>query len=449
MAAKWKRLKCKRIVVMAVVVVLGWILVGGIDCAPPDDADLIVPLRDKTFVIDGNGWVKLASVLDPAEYEALGLEDASSEDESDEKQTVLYDLDALSLYVDPENYPDHYSDDPDLFASLAFFTNAVTGRMYIETLLKSDEVRLARIDAAITSLTYAPPLVPPQSLVGDRPGFSQARLFDGLSLELLARVKCAVDKSDFDAAVEYFGRNLRLATFLQTRCNGYRDYYLGMHLCDANVFLLGQLLDDFEIPADKLRQFDELLKDLPGFSSEAAAHVLKLEYTYDREVCMKRRVDLVFPSWLPEHDKWLAYPLARYVFHPNRVLRTKAKYIRDALRGEAVELGKRDRRERRWLDVLVPNSLGRFAVSGECESNNYGRCLNEDKESVLERIADVRLKIEERINAQQTNGEFVAGSRYFPLVFTNGCYYTHDLKRMIGEHYDGERRASAQANSPR
>ena len=38
-------------------VIPGWIFIGGIDCAPPDDADLIISLGDKPFEHDGNGWV--------------------------------------------------------------------------------------------------------------------------------------------------------------------------------------------------------------------------------------------------------------------------------------------------------------------------------------------------------------------------------------------------------
>ena len=50
---------------------------------------------------------------------------------------------------------------------------------------------------------------------------------------------------------------------------------------------------------------------------------------------------------------------------------------------------------------------------------------------VSENVASVRRKIAERVAAAQTNGTIVTSSQYFPLVFTNGCYYTHDMKKII------------------
>ncbi len=422
MSAKWKHLTWKQIAMMVLIVISGWILIGGIDCAPPDDSDLIIPLRDKPFEGDGNGWAMLSNVLEQeTAYESCDGDGCIS----------LYDREALWWYADPDCIIfDDDVHDPNV---LAFFTNAVTGRTYVETLLKSNELLLAGIDAAIAAPTYDPPLVPPKSLGGDIPAIQLFPLLDVHRCELAARVKCAVEKGDFDAAIEYFGRNLRLATLLQTRCNGFIEYLVGTSLYRGDVNLLGRLLDDFAIPVETLRQFDELLKDLPGFSPEASAHALKLVYSYDKAVCMKRRVDIVFPevdivfSDKSGFTKQLLYPLARYAFHPNRYLCAEAKSIREALRGETIENWKCERREGRWLDALIPNVFGR--IFGD---NNYGRCLKQAKESALIDIAAVRRKISERIDAQQTNGEFVASSHYFPLVFTNGCYYTHDLKKIVG-----------------
>jgi len=392
--------KSRKLIAWSMLVVLYgvipfWIFIGGIDCAPPDDADLIIPLRDKPFEGDGNGWVMLTNA-----FEQLGAYD-----------------ELLWWYVDPENCT--FPEDLNVLAS---FTNAVTYRTYIEAHLKSNELLLAGIDAAIAAPTYDPPLVPPESLCEDRESLPLRALFDAHRGVLQARVKCAIETGDFDAAIEYFGRNLRLDTLLQTRCNCFLDYLAGTALCRHDVELLGRVLDDSAIPVEKLRKFDELLKDIPGISPGAIAHALKLDYTYCRELCMKRRVDIMFPEE-SSFTKLLLRPYARYAFNPNRVLRTKAKSIRDTLHGEATENGKCERRERRWQDILIPNSFGRHT--------EYSCYLNRAKESALKEVASVRRKISERIIAQQTNAKYVVGSQWFPLVFTNGCYYTHDLKKII------------------
>ena len=81
-------------------------------------------------------------------------------------------------------------------------------------------------------------------------------------------------------------------------------------------------------------------------------------------------------------------------------------------------------RKTRWWDVLVPNSIGRVV-------RKYFIPQIKNVKEVSERIAAVRHKIAERISVAQTNGTIIATGQYFPLVFTNGCYYTHDMKKII------------------
>ena len=52
-------------------------------------------------------------------------------------------------------------------------------------------------------------------------------------------------------------------------------------------------------------------------------------------------------------------------------------------------------------------------------------------DKVTKNVETIRRKIAERISAAQTNGTIAASGQYFPLVFTNGCYYTHDIKKII------------------
>ena len=415
MLTKWKHLTWKRIVRIALIVVCGvipgWILVGGIDCAPPDDADLIIPLCDKPFERDGNGWVMLSNVLSQV----------------DAGEILFWNQLALDWYAHPEW--NHVFDDPDV---LAYFTNTVTGSAYVETSLKSNEVLLAGIDAAIAAPTYAPPLTPHESMINGGPCLPLATLFDVHRGVLPARVKCAIEKGDFDAASEYFERKLRLNTLLQTQCNSFAEFCAGSLFYRDDVAFLEQVLDDFAIPVEKLRKFDGLLNDLPGFSPEAMAYALKLNYSYDREICNKRPVDVVFPG-KSGFIKLLLSPIARYVFHPNRILRAKAKGIREALRGvngdfEECMAWWSARRKNRWLNdakYLVPNSFGAFA------GKDYKWGIEAVK-GCAETVSFVRQKIVDRINIPQPNGGPTIGGHYFPLVFTNGCYYTHDMKKIVG-----------------
>ena len=392
-------------------VIPGWIFVGGIDCAPPDDADLIIPLGDKPFERDGNGWVMLSNVLSQV---VAG-------------EIPFWNQLVLDWYAHPEW--NHDFDDPDV---LAYFTNTVTGSAYVETSLKSNEVLLAAIDAAIAAPTYAPPLTPHESIINGGTCLPLSTLFDVHRGVLPARVKCAIEKGDFDAAIEYFERKLRLNTLLQTRCNSFAEFCAGSFFYRDDVSLLEQVLDDFAIPVEKLHKFDDLLGDVPGFSEEAMAYALKLNYFYDKKMCNKRPVDVVFPG-KSDFTKLLLSPFARYAFHPNRVLCAKAKGVRETLRGvngdfEECMAWVNARRRSGWQNgtkYLVPNSFGVFAG----EDYKWGI---EAVKGCAETVSTVRQKIVDRINVSQPNSESTVGGHYFPLVFTNGCYYTHDLRKIVG-----------------
>ena len=385
-------------------VIPGWIFIGGIDCAPPDDADLIIPLCDKSFERDGNGWVMLTNVL--AQVDA--------------GEIPFWNQLVLDWYAHPEW--NHDFDDPDV---LAYFTNTVTGSEYVETSLKSNEVLLAAIDAAIAAPTYTPPLIPHESIINDGICLPLSTLFDVHRGVLPARVKCAIEKGDLDAAAEYYKKNLRLATLLQTRCGSFVEYLAGVAMLEEDVSLLERELDDSAIPAEKLKVFDNLLKDLPGLSPEAFAHALKLEYFYAKEWLRFKPVEVVFPG-KSDFAKLLLTPIARYACHPNRCLCVVAERIRNAIQYDVLpcEEGICWRRKLGWIGVLIPNCYENVGLA------RY-RAHRESVKKASEDVASLRRKISERIFAQQTNAEFVVSSHCFPLVFTNGCYYTHDLKKII------------------
>ena len=90
MSAKWKHLTWKQIAMMVLIVISGWILIGGIDCAPPDDSDLIIPLRDKPFEGDGNGWAMLSNVLEQKTVQYGGTMKNPSQRFEHQSTGVLY-----------------------------------------------------------------------------------------------------------------------------------------------------------------------------------------------------------------------------------------------------------------------------------------------------------------------------------------------------------------------
>ena len=81
------------------------------------------------------------------------------------------------------------------------------------------------------------------------------------------------------------------------------------------------------------------------------------------------------------------------------------------------------RRKLGWIGVIVPNY---FEGLGLVSYGSY----RERVKMVSENVASVRRKIAERVAAAQTNGTIAASGQYFPLVFTNGCYYTHGMKKI-------------------
>ena len=72
----------------------------------------------------------------------------------------------------------------------------------------------------------------------------------------MSRVKSKIDKGDYDAAAEYYEKNLRLATLFQERCGSFVEYLMGVAMLKDDVSFLERELDDSAIPAEKLKAFD-------------------------------------------------------------------------------------------------------------------------------------------------------------------------------------------------
>ena len=144
-----------------------------------------------------------------------------------------------------------------------------------------------------------------------------------------------------------------------------------------------------------------------------------------KEVFKLNPVDIGFPRE-PVFAKLLLTPIARYACHPNRCLCVAAEHIRNVIQSEVLpcEEGNHWRRKLGWIGVLVPNY---FEGLGLVSYGSY----RERVKMVSENVAFVRRKIAERVAVAQTNGTSAATSQYFPLVFTNGCYYTRDMKKII------------------
>lgn len=410
-----------------------WMWIGGFDCNPPKDDDLLLPEYAMPYTSEDNGWAILSNVLCRLERQT---EEACLENPV-EVTRGGYDFGTLQAfgwplwYVNPNNEEyilrfndvSVYPEDIDEF--LAHFTNRITSSSYADVCLKSSEWLLAGIDATVTASRYEPPSA--QTIVDSEFCMPVTKLLAINDFLLVMRIKCELEKGNFDTAIEYFGRNLRLATLLQIHCSTFLEYLVGNEIASRNVGAFGHMMDDVDIPLDKLEAVDELLKDLPGLSKDAFAIALKREYVYEKEWCMKEG---------KMHDFTLQRMFAspkilgvRYAFHPNRTICSYAESIRDAIASEAQVAECRGCRYRktRWYDRLVPNWVGH-----ECHSMvDYKYGMNQVHEA-MNGVETVRRKIAEKIAGGADNTVVAAHIRYFPLVFTNGCYYTSDLKRLVG-----------------
>ena len=270
---------------LVLVIIPCWIFIGGIDCEPPDDADLLLPESDEPYTDEGNGWTILSNVFSQVEKISNSwMYDGTNTDQRVDAWDLA--IDKLFFYANPKEYWEMVVDDSDedMPDILSHFTNRTTSVAYVESLLKSNEWLFVGIDAALAAPKYVPPpIVSVASLNDDQPCMPIIEILQVNRSFLLSRVKSKIDKGDYDAAAEYYEKNLRLATLFQERCGSFVEYLMGVAMLKDDVSFLERELDDSAIPAEKLKAFDNLLKDLPGLSREAFAHALKWEYVYVKE----------------------------------------------------------------------------------------------------------------------------------------------------------------------
>ena len=407
-------------------IVPSWIFIGGIDCEPPDDADLLLPESDEPYTDEGNGWTILSNVLSRVEAIEEG------HDSNDSAYTLTKDV--LSWYVDPTNQTKAVENLDGATAFLSCFTNSKSSCDYIESCLKSNEWLLAGIDAALVAPKYVPP--PPVGPLGYEPCMEGIVNLIGTHRGLLsARVKCEVEKGSFDTALEYYAKNLRLGTLLQTRCQRI-DFLVGTATIGYDVALLERMMDEGAVPVERLKQFDKLLADLPGVSRESAVYAVKKEYAFCKSQITKFGCTdypySIGSNWPLLPKVWRS--LWRFSFHSNRTLCAVAESARRIIRNDASLSETHD--DKRWYSSVlehgcVRNCQGRkIAMLIDDSFCKLGSMLG-NVDEVTKNVETIHRKIAERVAAAQTNGTIAASGQYFPLVFTNGCYYTHDMKKII------------------
>ena len=364
-----------------------WIIIGGIDCKTPDDADLLLPQSDETYTEEENGWTILSNVLSRVEAIEDGL------DSSYKAFTLAKDK--LLRYVDPTNQTWVIESRDDCS------TNIISSCDYVESCLKSNDWLCTGIDATLAAPVYvSPPLASP---LNGYPCLSVVEMHRVNRSFLLAHVKCEIEKGNIDTAVECYGKNLRLATLLQTQCGCLLEYLAGAAMIKDDVLFLERELDDATIPHGKLQAFDNLLKNLPGLMPEATAHALKREYAYYKEFAKLKPTDVVLQN-KSGLVKLLLSPFVRYVFNPNRSLHAMAELTRDAIKGTKKSSYEKNAYNRiSWIDVIGvfgPNHLGRRFFTDHIDYREYLNDVNE----ITEKVASVRCKIAERLKVSHYNG---------------------------------------------
>ena len=420
---KFERFIAWSILVMFCGIIPCWIFIGGIDCEPPDDADLLLPQSDEPYTDEGNGWTILSNVLSRVEAIEEG------HDSNDSAYTLAKNV--LSWYVDPTNQTKAVENLDGATAFLSCFTNSKSSCDYIESCLKSNEWILAEIDAALAAPKYVPP--PPVGPPGYEPCMEGIVNLIGTPRGLLsARVKCEVEKGSLDTALEYYAKNLRLGTLLQTRCQRGIDFLVGTATIVTDVALLERMMDEGAVPVERLKQFDKLLADLPGVSRELAVYAVKKEYAFCKAQITKLGCTgypySIGSDWPLLPKVWRT--IWRFTFHSNRTLCAVAESARRIIRNDASLSETHD--EKRWYSSVLEHGCAH-----NCQGRKIAMLIDDSfcelgkVDKVTKYVETIRRKIAERVAAAQTNGTSAATSQYFPLVFTNGCYYTHDMKKII------------------
>ena len=434
--------------------VFGWIWIGGYDCEPPMDDDLLL-LEDSGEVPDeDNAFVALTNL-------------ANKLDSGDGIQVEKYDF--LSFFVDPEENIYDY----DLRDMNDRWTNNESLVSMVESALSSNQTLIAIYDRAASMNTYRSASAREYAdHWDDAQLFFPCGVFFDLNRTILpVRIKLASHRGDFDKAVSLFRSDVELAKKMRDYAGSLIEYLVGEAMIQESLDHIAQFINEYDFPDSALSEIDDIVKLSEENIAESCVRALKKEYAIIREYCHDRQ--RFYTNTHAEHFRRLPYPIAcffmRYIWQPNRTLIELSGLTREFV--SKVREGKwSDTRKtkRRSDSILLPNGIGklyinifyamtagctlqnvklprlklRMQIASICHQRKFGKkpervedlaeYLGEYPKQILGDDVIVDLEEDEIKCGECSESIGTEWTRYFPLVMTNGCYYTRDLSHIVG-----------------
>ena len=228
----------KRLIVVGLVLLCaeGWMFIGGIDCEPPKDDDLLIPESTNNVPPCDNAFVAITNLARKA-Y-------AVDENYKRVCDAMCMD-DLLSFYVDPKENNLCYDGSLDVFMDRQRTADA------IEAALASNKTLLAIYDHAAACETFLPPPINEYDPLADE-DYSITDLITFARNVLPARIKHAAQKGDFAKAVSLFKKDIEFARRISETPSTLVDYLVARYMMSLAVGKMARTIREYDFPDAEL-----------------------------------------------------------------------------------------------------------------------------------------------------------------------------------------------------
>lgn len=368
-ALRIKGLKDRMITIGSVVLcAFGLIFIGGMDCEPPKDDDLLIPEVTNNVPACENAFVAITNLAHKV-YD----EDGDCERESD----AMCMADLLYFYVDPKenNLCLCYGG-----VNLGDFMDRQRIAETIEAALASNKTLLAIYDNAASRESFSPPSIKECNFSSDV-DYPLADLIQFSRMVLPARTKLAAQKGDVARAVSLFKKDVEFAQRMSENPGRLIDHLVARAMMSLAAWEMARTVREYDFPDMELQKVNDIIASASQDNKLHFIHALKREYMVVRHNIKSSDV-LDRLGWNSDNfiSRALVRFVARYAFQPNK---TRSRVV-DAIRGEidkvtADKVPSQKRRQCRtcrkapWYSVLLPNGFGGIKP---CEYNGHAEsCL--------------------------------------------------------------------------